>query len=56
MIVNAVRAEEQAVLRLEELNGAVALFWDSPDGSFRRVILNRACNTTLRQMREAITP
>ena len=56
MIVNAVRAEEQAVLRLEELNGAIALSWDSPDGSFRRVILNRACNTTLRQMREAITP
>jgi len=54
--VKAIRGDEQAVLRLEELEGAVAMFWDSPDGSFRRVILNRGCKTTLRQMREAITP
>jgi len=52
--VTVVREERQAVLQLEELDGAVALFWNSPDGSFRRIILNRACKTTLRQMRESL--
>ena len=48
------RAGMQAVLCLEELDGAVAVSWNSPDGSFRRVILNRGCKTILRQMRESL--
>ena len=50
------RGEEEAELRLEELENAVAVKWDSPDSRFQRIIFGPACKTILHRMRETITP